>query len=81
MFIKASKLVPMSIGVMFALMFSITYESWLVSSLNPYTIIVLIIITIVSEAEIVEWEVFGSDATEVIDQEPEVEPTLRLGPV
>ena len=81
MFIKASKLVPMSIGVMFALMFSITYESWLVSSLNPYTIIVLIIITIVSEAEIVEWEVSNSDATEVFDEEAEVEPALRLGSV
>lgn len=52
MFVKASKLVPMSMGVMFAVMFSITYESWLVSSLNPYTIILVIIFTVVSEEEI-----------------------------
>ncbi len=51
-FIKASKMVPMSVGVMFAVLFSITYESWLVSSLNPYTIILVIILTVVSEEEI-----------------------------
>ncbi len=55
-FIKASKLVPMSIGVLFAVLFSITYESWLVSSLNPFTIILVIILTIVSEEEIVGWK-------------------------
>ncbi len=54
-FIKASKLVPMSMGVMFAVLFSVTYESWLVSSLNPYTIILLTILTIVTEEEIVLW--------------------------
>lgn len=55
-FIKSSKLVPMSLGVMFAVLFSITYESWLVSSLNPYTIVLLIILTVVSEEEIVLWD-------------------------
>jgi O-antigen ligase len=55
-FIKASKLVPMSLGVMFAVLFSISYESWLVSSLNPYTIVLLIILTVVSEPEIVLWD-------------------------
>ncbi|HQW06371.1 MAG: O-antigen ligase family protein [Flavobacteriales bacterium] len=55
-FIKASKLVPMSIGVMFAVLFSVSYESWLVSSLNPFTIILVIILTIVSEEEIVGWK-------------------------
>jgi len=51
-FIKASKLVPISMGVMFAVLFSITYESWLVSSLNPYTIILVLIMTVVTEEEI-----------------------------
>jgi O-antigen ligase len=55
MFIKAAKNVPMSMGVMFAVMFSITYESWLVSSLNPFTIILVIIFTVVSEEEIALW--------------------------
>lgn len=55
-FIKASKLVPISLGIMFAVLFSITYESWLVSSLNPYTILLVIVFTLVSEEEIVNWE-------------------------
>lgn len=55
-FIKASKLVPFSLGIMFAVLFSITYESWLVSSLNPYTIILITLFTLVSEEEIVHWQ-------------------------
>lgn len=55
-FVKASKMVPMSLGIMFAVMFSVTYESWLVSSLNPFTILLLIIITMVTEEEIVNWQ-------------------------
>ena len=55
-FIKASRLVPLSLGIMFAVMFSITYESWLVSSLNPFTIVLLIIITVVTEEEIANWD-------------------------
>lgn len=55
-FIKASKNVSLSMGVMFAVLFSVSYESWLVSSLNPYTIILLVIITILSEEEIALWD-------------------------
>lgn len=79
MFVKASKLVPMSIGVMFAIMFSITYESWLVSSLNPYTIIVLIIITIVSEEEIVQWETFHDEVSDPGEQQEEQSIPVRYG--
>ncbi|MBL7950697.1 MAG: O-antigen ligase family protein [Flavobacteriales bacterium] len=68
-FIKASKLVPMSMGVMFAVLFSVTYESWLVSSLNPYTIILLIIITIVTEEEIVFWDRKAVEDTAAVDGE------------
>lgn len=63
-FIKASRLVPMSMGVMFAVLFSVTYESWLVSSLNPYTIILLTILTIVTEEEIVLWEERAAEVPE-----------------
>lgn len=52
LFIKASKLTGMAVAVMFATLFSITYESWLVGSLNPYTIMLLIILTMISEEEI-----------------------------
>ncbi|HRF81547.1 MAG TPA: O-antigen ligase family protein [Flavobacteriales bacterium] len=75
-FVKASKLVPFSLGVMFAVMFSITYESWLVSSLNPFTIILLIIITMVTEEEIVRWD---EDSEE--NQAPEEEQEVDLQPV
>lgn len=76
-FIKASRLVPMSLGVMFAVMFSITYESWLVSSLNPFTIILLIIVTVVSEPEIVDW---GSQAgsEDVVEEDPELAPVSAI---
>ena len=74
-FIKSSKMVPMSLGVMFAVLFSITYESWLVSSLNPYTIVLLIILTVVSEEEIVLWDKpkEALDEHEVIENDPPLE--------
>ncbi len=75
-FVKASKLVPFSLGVMFGVMFSITYESWLVSSLNPFTIILLIIITMVTEEEIVRWD---EDSEE--NQAPEEDKEVDLQPV
>lgn len=55
LFIKASKLAPMSLAAMFAVLFSINYESWLVGSLNPYTIVLLMIMTVLSEEEIAGW--------------------------
>lgn len=51
-FIKASKNTPISMAIMFSVLFSILYESWLAGSLNPYTIMLLVILTIVSEDEI-----------------------------
>lgn len=77
LFIKASKLVPLSLGVMFAVMFSITYESWLVSSLNPYTIILIIIFTVVSEEEIVQWQE-RSDAEEAMEDDTPIQPVPVL---
>ncbi|MBK7381866.1 MAG: O-antigen ligase family protein [Flavobacteriales bacterium] len=56
LFIKASKLVPMSLAIMFATLFSLMYESWLVGSLNPYTIVLLMIMTVVTEPEIANWQ-------------------------
>ncbi len=68
LFLKASKLVPMSLAIMFSVLFSIMYESWLVGSLNPYTILLLIIMTIISEAEIADWRTY-----EAVEATPEVE--------
>jgi hypothetical protein len=55
-FIKAAKIAPVSLAILFAVLFSITYESWLVGSLNPFTILLLIIMTLVTEPEIVNWQ-------------------------
>ncbi|HRD51399.1 MAG TPA: O-antigen ligase family protein [Flavobacteriales bacterium] len=55
LFFKASKLVPMSLAIMFSVFFSLMYESWLIGSLNPYTIVLLMVMTVVTEPEIVQW--------------------------
>jgi O-antigen ligase len=53
LFIKAWKRTPLAPAILFSVLFSILYESWLASSLNPYTILLLIILTMISEEEIV----------------------------
>ena len=54
-FLKANKRAPFAFAIMFSSMFSVMYESWLTGSLNPFTIILLIIITVITEDEIVMW--------------------------
>src|SRR5690606_26458361 len=54
LFIKAAKLSKGAVGVLFATLFSIMYESWLVGSLNPYTIMLLMIMTVISQPEIAQ---------------------------
>ena len=68
----SSRKVPMSLAAMFAVLFSITYESWLVGSLNPYTIVLLIIMTITTEEEIASWY----ELEEVAPEDPAVEGIL-----
>ena len=53
-FVKGAKRIPVSYAIMFAVMFAIMYESWINGSLNPFTVILLIIITCMTEDEIVE---------------------------
>ncbi len=81
LFFKASKLVPMSLAVMFAVLFSVMYESWLVGSLNPFTIILLIIMTALSEEEIADWRSYEGAAEPVEEEEQLVHytPNPRLG--
>jgi O-antigen ligase len=62
LFIKASKLAPVSLAIMFSVLFSIMYESWLVGSLNPYTIVLLMTMTVVTEEEITNWRELGRSA-------------------
>lgn len=54
-FIKATKNTSISMAIMFSVLFSILYESWLAGSLSPYTSSLLVILTVVSE-----YEIFGA---------------------
>ncbi len=53
-FIKAAMLSRVAIGIMYALLFQIFFESWLAASLNPYTILLVVMLVILSSPEIVE---------------------------
>ncbi len=68
-FIKAAKTAPVSLAILFSVLFSITYESWLVGSLNPFTILLLIIMTIITEPEVVNWQdaAGGEEMTGAVD--------------
>ncbi|MBZ0207518.1 MAG: hypothetical protein K8H89_14440 [Flavobacteriales bacterium] len=78
-FIKAGKNTPLAMAVMFSVLFSILYESWLAGSLNPYTIMLLVILTVMSEDEIigsslVEEEIDASEAETSPAPEPLILP-------
>jgi hypothetical protein len=84
LFFKASKLAPMSLAAMFSVLFSINYESWLVGSLNPYTIMLLIVMTILSEEEIAGWRgaepaVAEGEGTEPAEDAPPAVLPGRIG--
>jgi hypothetical protein len=55
-FVKANKRAPIAFAIMFSVLFSVLYESWLTGSLNPYSIMLLMIMTILTEDDIVGWE-------------------------
>jgi len=50
-FIKAAKNSVFAIPILYAILFSITYESWLMASLNPFTIMLVIILTLLLSKE------------------------------
>ncbi|MEO8066898.1 MAG: O-antigen ligase family protein [Flavobacteriales bacterium] len=62
-FIKASKLTPIAFAVLFSVLFSALYESWLNGSLNPFTILVVVVMTMMSEEEVVGWREVEPEAT------------------
>ena len=45
-FVKAAKLNVLALPILFALLFSVSFESWLTASLNPFTIILIMILTV-----------------------------------
>lgn len=76
-FIKASKNTSIALAVMFSVLFSILYESWLAGSLNPYTSMLLIILTVMSEEEIIG-SLGRTAASEPAAQDVPVPPKLVL---
>ena len=73
-FIKASKNTPISMAIMFSVLFSILYESWLAGSLSPYTTMLLIILTIVSEDEIM---ISADQGDQPVPLQEEVDPAME----
>lgn len=53
LFIRAAKTSQIAIPAMFAIMFSVNFEPWLAASLNPFTILFLTLITILTDEEII----------------------------
>jgi len=71
LFIKASKHNSYAFPVLFAVLFSINFEPWLAASLNPYTILFLVIVTLLLD------ETFNSETDEIEnDEEMETEPEV-----
>lgn len=74
-FLRAARMVPMAMGVFFSTLFSITYESWLAGSLNPFTIMLLITLTCMLEPEIALGGAGGGQAAG--NDDPVEEPLLE----
>ncbi len=62
-FIRASRFTPLAWAVFFAVGFSAFVESWLAASLNPFTIQLVIILTLLGDERFYEEEVFESEAS------------------
>jgi len=67
MFINANRNVPIAFAIMFSTLFSVMYESWLAGSLNPFTIILVIAVTLLTEPDIVN-SATGAEDAEAQDQ-------------
>jgi O-antigen ligase len=53
-FFRAAVKSRVAVAIMYSLLFQIFFESWLSASLNPYTILLVIILVILSNPEIIE---------------------------
>ena len=47
-FVRSLKRSPLALPILFAVLFSVNIESWLTASLNPFTIILMMILTLLS---------------------------------
>ncbi len=64
-FLKAAKQNPLAFPILFVVTFTAFFESWLVGSLNPHTIIFLMVLTLISD------ESFYPEETKVSEEETE----------
>jgi len=53
-FFNASKLTRFAFPAMFSIMFSITFEPWMASSLNPFTSLFLIVLVLISQPQFID---------------------------
>jgi len=51
-FLRSAKHSALAVPAMVAILFSVSFEPWLAASLNPYTIVFLLILTMISSSEI-----------------------------
>lgn len=72
-FIKGSRNNTYAFPAMFAIMLSINFEPWLAASLNPYTILFLIILTLLTE------DIFNNETEELNEDEEKVETVSEVG--
>ena len=63
-FIRASKNSNFAIPAMFTIMFSINFEPWLAASLNPFTILFLTLVTVLTDEVIIAGREIGDFETE-----------------
>lgn len=63
LFIKGARNTSLSIPIMYSVLFSIFFESWLTASLNPFTIILLIIITLLASDNIERYNTTEEEVT------------------
>ena len=71
-FIKGAKKTPLAIPFMYSVLFSMTYESWIVGSLNPFTIILFFSFALIFEDEFVPQEI-----PEEVDEKKELFNNLK----
>lgn len=71
LFIRASKTSLVAIPAMFAIMFSINFEPWLAASLNPFTILFLTMITILTDEDIIAGREVSATTNTETDNEDE----------
>ncbi len=62
-FFRASRFTPLAWAALFAVGFSAFVESWLAASLNPFTIQLVIILTLLADERFYEEEVFEPEAS------------------